>query len=389
MRPRAAGALLVGVLLVACVMRSPITVVGPLVPAVSADLRLTSTAAGVLTTVPLLAFAASSAAVPRVADHLGLRRTLFAALLLLAAGSGLRWHPSAAALFTGTALLGVAIAVVNVLLPALLRQAFPARVALLTSGYVVVMGLAGSAASGLAVPVADGAPGGWRTALAVWALPALLAAAVWSLQLRRPEARVPRSARARAPWRSPLAWAVTAFMGAQSVTFYVLIAWLPTVLVERSGLDEAAAGWHLSLVQGAGVLASLLVPAVATSARRARRTGVAGSLLTGTGYALLLLAPGWTVAASVVVGAGGGITVVSALAAISSRAVDASGAAALSGMAQSVGYLLAALGPVAVGALHAGTGSWTLPLVLMTAVGLLQAFAARAAGRDAVVLPAR
>jgi CP family cyanate transporter-like MFS transporter len=205
----------------------------------------------------------------------------------------------------------------------------------------------------------------------VWGAPALLAAAVWTVQLRRAEAVVPAGAHARAPWRSPLAWSVTLFMGCQSVTFYVLVAWLPTILRDRAGLGASAAGWHLSLVQGAGVVASLAVPRAAGPATR--------------GFAVLLLAPQQAGLASVVLGLGGGATVVLALSTISARAADAASAAALSGMAQSVGYLLAAAGPVTIGALHAATGSWTVPLVLLALVSSVQALVARAAGRDAVV----
>nr|WP_276610630.1 MFS transporter [Kineococcus siccus] len=377
--------MLAGIVLVACVMRAPITGVGSVLPAISADERLTSTTAGLLTALPLLAFAAASGVVPRLAGRLGLRRTLFVALLLLLAGSVLRSVPGVVALFAGTALLGVAIAVVNVLLPALLRREFPSRVALMTSGYVVVMGLAGSIAAGAVVPLSGALPGGWRTALAVWGAPALLAAVVWTAQLRRAEPVVAGGEHARAPWRSPLAWSVTAFMGCQSVTFYVLVAWLPTVLRDRAGLGPEAAGWHLSLVQGAGVVASLAVPLVARSVTGSRRASVVTSLVTAAGFLVLLVAPHQAGLASVVLGLGGGATVVLALSTFSARAADAAGAAALSGMAQSVGYLVAAAGPVTIGAIHAATGSWTVPLVLLAVVAGGQAVVARAAGRDAVV----
>ncbi|WP_205708569.1 MFS transporter [Kineococcus siccus] len=384
-RRRTTALLLAGIVLVACVMRAPITGVGSVLPAISADERLTSTTAGLLTALPLLAFAAASGVVPRLAGRLGLRRTLFVALLLLLAGSVLRSVPGVVALFAGTALLGVAIAVVNVLLPALLRREFPSRVALMTSGYVVVMGLAGSIAAGAVVPLSGALPGGWRTALAVWGAPALLAAVVWTAQLRRAEPVVAGGEHARAPWRSPLAWSVTAFMGCQSVTFYVLVAWLPTVLRDRAGLGPEAAGWHLSLVQGAGVVASLAVPLVARSVTGSRRASVVTSLVTAAGFLVLLVAPHQAGLASVVLGLGGGATVVLALSTFSARAADAAGAAALSGMAQSVGYLVAAAGPVTIGAIHAATGSWTVPLVLLAVVAGGQAVVARAAGRDAVV----
>ncbi|WP_337062642.1 MFS transporter [Kineococcus sp. G2] len=387
---RAGALLLAAVLLTACSMRSPLTGVGPVLPAVSAGTGLGTTAAGLLTSLPLIAFAAASGAVPRAAGRLGVQPTVVAALVLLVAGAALRWVPGAAPLFTGTALIGVAIAVTNVLLPVVVRTGFGAHLALVTSGYLVVMQLAGGIASGTAVPLSEQLPGGWRTALAVWALPALAAAALWAPLLRARPAGAAGGHRAPAPWRSPLAWAVTAHMGAQSFVFYCLLTWLPTLLRERAGLGAVAAGWELTLLQAAGVSASLLVPALARGPRGTRRTMLGAALVELTGIALLLAATGGAAAVLATAGValtglGGGAALVLALAATASRAADAAGAVALSGMAQSVGYLLAAAGPVLVGALHEATGSWTVPLLLVAAAAAGQAAAARRAGADDVV----
>ncbi|MFB9377119.1 MFS transporter [Kineococcus gynurae] len=378
------GILLV-VALTACSMRAPLTGVGPLVGRIGTDTGLTAAALGALTTLPLLAFAGASLFVARLAARWGLLRTLLLALALLVTASGLRWVPGVAPLFAGTLLLGIAIAVVNVLLPALLRSRFPDRVATLTSGYVVAMGLVGSAASGLAVPLAQGVPGQWRTALAVWAVPALLAALVLTGPARRDRPTVRVGPRRAAPWGSVQAWWVTAFMGLQSATFYVLLAWLPSIVTDRAGVGEVAAGWQLSIVQGAGVVAGLLVPVLARGVRATRRLAVGASAATTVGFGLLLLVPQVPSLAALVVGAGGGATVVLALSAISARAADVEGAAALSGMAQSVGYALAAAGPVVMGALHAATGSWTLPLLLAVLLSAVMVLSAAKACRDRTV----
>ncbi|MEZ0493966.1 MFS transporter [Kineococcus sp. TBRC 1896] len=378
--------LLAGLLLVACAMRSPITGVGSVLPLVSDDLGLSAAAAGALTSLPLVAFAASSLVVPKVAARLGARTTLVLAMFLLTAGSALRWVPGVAPLFAGTALLGIAIAVANVLMPALVRAEFPGRTALLTSGYVVLMQVVGSLASGVSVPVSQTVAGGWRTALVVWAAPALLAALLWLPLVRGRRGAGAVQAHARTPWRSPLAWAVTAFMGTQSMLFYVLLSWLATIARDRSGLDATASGVLLSELQVVGVVGSLLVPAIAgRSVHRTRWVAVAATLCSATGILLLLLAPAAAVAAVGLVGLGGGGSVVLALAAISARAADAPTAAALSGMAQAVGYLAAAVGPVAFGALHSATGDWTVPLAALVAVALVQLVPAWTAHRDATV----
>ncbi|WP_432492351.1 MFS transporter [Kineococcus gypseus] len=392
-RPRGGALLLAAVLLTACAMRAPLTGVGPVLGEVAAGTGLGSTASGVLTSLPLLAFAAASAAVPRAAGRLGVRPALLLALLVLVAGAGVRWLPGPVPLFAGTALLGVAIAVANVLLPGVVRAGFRARAAVAASAYLVLMQLAGGLAAGSAVPLAERLPGGWRTALVVWALPALAAALLW-VPLARSRTGAAAGPRARAPWRSPLAWAVTVHMGAQSLVFYSLLAWLPTLLRERSGLGATEAGWQLTLLQASGVLASLLVPALVggsgSDARRSRRATVGAALLEVAGVVLLLGATGAAAGvlvpvAVVLVGAGGGAALVLALAATSERAADAAGAVALSGMAQSVGYLLAAAGPVLVGAAHAASGSWVPPLLLVGALALVQLAAGRRAGAGGVV----
>lgn len=383
--PRAAFVLLLGLVLVACAMRAPLTGVGSLVPAISTDLDLSAAAAGALTSLPLMAFAVSSLVVPRVAARLGQRATLVGALFLLVAGSLLRWVPGVLPLFVGTAVLGVAIAVANVLMPALIRAEFPGRIALLTSTYVVLMQVVASAASGLVVPLSQVLAGGWRTALVVWAVPALAVALLWLPSIGR-RVRTTATAPARAPWNSPLAWAVTGYMALQSLIFYVLLAWLATIVLDRSGLDPTAAGVLLSIMQVAGVVGSLLVPVVAgRSVVRTQRVAVVATVFTTAGLVLLLAAPAAAVPAVVVAGLGMGGSVVLALAAVSSRAADGGGAVALSGMAQAVGYLGAAIGPVVVGGLHSVSGSWTVPLAVLVAAAVTQLFFAHAANRDATI----
>ncbi|WP_432510009.1 MFS transporter [Kineococcus sp. SYSU DK001] len=387
---RTALVLLAGLVLVACAMRSPITGVGSVLPLVSDDLGLGPAAAGALTSLPLLAFAASSLVVPRVSARLGHRLTLVLALFLLGAGAALRWVPGVVPLFTGTALIGVAIAVANVLMPAFVRAEFPHRIPILTSTYVVLMQVVGGAASGVAVPLAEHVTGGWRTALVVWAAPAVLAALLWLPLIRRAHAERVERAHARTPWRSPLAWAVTAFMGSQSLLFYVLLSWLATIARDRSGLDPTAAGVLLSVLQVAGVAGSLLVPVVSgRSATRTRWAAVGSTALSISGVVLLLVAPSAALAAVALAGLGGGGSVVLALASVSSRAADGPTAVALSGMAQAVGYLAAAVGPVAFGGLHSLTGGWDVPLAALAVVAVAQLWSAWAAHRDATVRAGR
>ncbi|OPG10031.1 MFS transporter [Microbispora sp. GKU 823] len=377
---RSGRALLVwGLLVVAANLRPSLTAVGPLLERVQADLELAPAVAGLLSTLPLLAFAVISPMVPRLAAQWGPERLLWGALVVLTLGIAIRWAPTAIALFAGTVLIGSGIAVGNVLLPSLIKRDFPTRVGLLTSAYATVMGAVAAVASGVAVPMSQVAPGGWHTALGCWIVPALVAVVLWLPQVRtsRPAAETVRGH--RLPWRSALAWAVTAFMGLQSLGFYVVVTWLPQVF-QDSGVSAAAAGWLLFVFQAVAVATSLAVPAALRWARDQRAVATASSVVLLAGYLGLLAVPGWALLWSVVLGLGGGACLVLALAFLSLRAQDATVAGALSAMAQSIGYLLAAAGPVIFGLLHTVGSGWQAPIILMCVAAAGQVIVAMVAG---------
>ncbi|MEU6430347.1 MFS transporter [Microbispora sp. NPDC046973] len=381
---RSGGALLVwGLLVVAANLRPSLTGVGPLLDRVQADLELAPAVAGLLSTLPLLAFAVMSPMVPRLAARWGPERLLWGALVVLTLGIAIRWVPAAIGLFAGTVLIGAGVAVGNVLLPSLIKRDFPARVGLLTSAYATVMGAVAAVASGVAVPVSQVAPGGWHTALGCWIVLALAAVVLWLPQVRtsRPASEAIR--RHRLPWDSALAWAVTAFMGLQSLGFYVVVTWLPQVF-QASGVSAEAAGWLLFVFQAVAVSTSLAVPAALRWARDQRAVAVTSSVVLLVGYLGLLLTPGWALLWSVVLGLGGGACLVLALAFLSLRAQDATVAGALSAMAQSIGYLLAAAGPVIFGLLRTVSAGWQAPIALLCVAAVGQVIVAMMAGRGTV-----
>ncbi|WP_426514298.1 CynX/NimT family MFS transporter [Dactylosporangium sp. McL0621] len=378
--------IIAGVLLIGAVGRAPITSVGPLVADIRHDLGLSSAASGLLTTLPLLAFSVFSLIAPRIAGRIGLERSLGLALVLLAGGIAVRSLPTQ--LWTGTLAVGAAIACFNVLLPGVVKRDFPDRVAQLTGGYSATQSVVAAVASGTAVPLAAMAAG-WRYALGSWALLVLVAVAVWVPQLRHGPVSAARPAvrRAPLPWRSPLAWQVTAFMGMQSLCFYVLVAWLPT-LEREHGIAAAVAGWHLFASLAASVVANLTVPVLIRRLPDQRLIGAGCAACIGLGIAGLQWLPwtaGYALAAILVTGFGAGMALVVCLSLFSLRTRDDSQTAALSAMAQAVGYLLAASGPVLIGALRDLSGSWTVPVAALCAVAGLMAVAAFLAGRSATV----
>ena len=390
------GLVLVGLLLVGANLRASITSVGPVLDELRDELALPSAAASALISLPVLAFAAVSPFAPALARRLGLEQTLGLALGVLATGIVLRSLPVAGLLWVGTILLGVAIAVVNVELPALVKRDFPERIGQVTGTYSAVQAVFAAAAAGLAVPIAGSTESGWRLAIGVWAGLAIVALAVFAPQLRRRdvvpagaddlvlEAPSERDRGSRSPWRSALAWQVTAFMGLQSVCYYSLITWLPTI--ERAmGIGAAEAGVHQLVFNAAGIIGSVVASALIPRFRDQRLLAGVGAAVIGLALVGILLVPALMVLWATLAGAAGGLCIVIALSLFGLRTRDHGQAAALSGMAQAAGYLVAAAGPIVVGALHDLTDGWQASIALLIAVDVLLVVAAQFAGRRRLV----
>lgn len=377
-----------GILLIALNLRPAIAAVGPLAAMIRDAMGLSNPLLGLLTTLPLLAFGTVSMLAPKFTRRYGMEGTMAGALVVLVLGILLRSWPSVAALFAGTFLFGSGIAFGNVLLPALVKQGFSRKFGLMTSLYSGMMGVGAALAAGLAVPLSRTLPGGWRGALAIWAVPALLALAVWLPQLARARQRGPATAGGagtQALFRSRLAWNVALFMGLQSFAFYVVLAWLPDMLRHR-GMDAAAAGWMLSLSQACGIAGSLLVPLWA--GRRRDQHAIVRWLVGLEAMALLgLCFPGygpvelWAALLGLMLGGSFSL----ALYLIVVRAPDTRIATQLSGMSQSIGYLLAATGPILAGALFDLGGHWQPVFFLLLAVAALKLYTGTGAARAGVV----
>ena len=375
--------MIAGFLLISANLRAALTSVGPLVETIRADLSLTAGQAGFIGTLPLLTFAAVSPQIPRLTRRVGTDQMLWAALALLAVGIVLRSLPVTGLLWVGTVLLGVAIAVGNVLMPSLIKRDFPRHVGAMTGVYTAVIGIVASTAAGVAVPLAGTLPGGWRTSLGCWAGLVLVALAVWTPQItRRRAVVVPDTDKAATPWRSLLAWECAGFMALSACGFYTVFAWYSSIL-QSYGTSETAAGWLLFAYQLIGVVMSFVMPVVLSRMRDQRAAASASAVLTLIGYLGLLFAPDLAVLWVLVTGFGAGGVFFLALAFFSLRAGDARSSAALAGMGQSIGYLVGAVGPVLFGFLHDATGGWRVPLAVLAGVAVCQALIGLRAGRDA------
>ena len=388
-RSRVWGVLVIlAILLLAANLRTALTSVAPLIGEIRDGTGISNGVAGLLTTLPLLAFAFLSPAAPRLASRFGMERALLGSLLLLAVGILLRSEGAVAPLFLGTAVLGAAIAVGNVLVPSLVKREFPERVGLMTSAYTTALAISAAVAAGVSVPIAQ-AGAGWRGSLALWALPALLAAVAWLPLLRGggdANASAHASRRVAGLWRSPLAWCVTMFMGLQSLAYYVTLTWLPEILQEE-GMSVAGAGWMFALSQAIAIPSMSLAPVIA--GRRPSQYGVVVTAvaLSGAGIlGLLLFGDNAATLWVVLLGLGQGASFSLALTFFALRAPDAGHAAALSGMAQSVGYLFAAAGPFLFGVLRDATHAWKIPLVLLLGIMVCLLISGLGAARDARVV---
>ncbi len=375
-QPRLQKSLLIaGIVLIALNLRPALAGVGPLISSIRQDTGLSNTLLGLLTTLPLLAFGVFSTLTSLFTKRFGIEGTLAGAMLLLTGGSLIRVIPAVGPLFFGTLLIGIAIAMGNVLLPGIVKRDFPEKTGVMTSVYSSVMGVGAALAAGISVPMAEGLGLGWRWSLGSWALVSLMALLVWLPQLKNqtiPENNRSLKRSLKDLGRSPLAWQVALFMGLQSLTFYVILAWLPEILQGR-GIKPDYAGWMLALSQGMGVLGSVVIPTWAGRLNDQRKivwllTAMEAISLLGLMFSNPLLTPLWVSAIGFTLGGYFGL----ALLFIVLRTTDTETATELSGMAQSIGYLLASVGPALFGFLHDFTHSWLVPLLFLAVVMLVK-----------------
>ena len=367
--------LLFVVLLTAANLRTPITATGPILDNICQTFGLSAAQAGLLNFIPLMMFAALAPISAWAGNRFGLEKTLWAALWLIGIGSGLRIIGNESGLWCGTLVLSGGIAAANVLLPPLIKRDAQQHTAKYIGLYASTMAITASIASGVAAPLAAFSEGGWTLSLAVWLLPVIVALFAWRPLLAR--AAVPRTQAAApspaglSPWRSWLGWQVSLFMGLQSLVFYTLIAWF-TPYAQSNGFSQVSAGWLLFLYQIVAVAANLACMSAIRRLRDQRLLGFIASLAIFSGVAGLLLFPALAALWLIVAGLGAGASMVLSLSLFSLRTTHPHQASHLSGMAQCVGYSLAALGPLFFGMLHQQLHSWSLPLLALVGMSLLQ-----------------
>lgn len=361
--------MLVGLVALAFNLRPTAVAVGPVLDELRADLGMSPPLAGVLTSMPALAFAAFGALSPAVASRFGPHRTIAAALGLVVTGSiarTLSHHPATFLAFSVVALAGMAAA--NVLLPSLVRLHFPDRIGLVTSLYSTSLTVGIATAAIVTAPLAEAA-GSWRVSFMVGTAAAAAALVLWLALQRLDAGRAPLHERPRGIGlarvaRTRLGWTMAIFFGSQSAFAYSLFGWLPAIY-RGAGFSPTAAGVFLGIATGAGIPLAFLLPVHAS-----RRPSPWLALVVIVSFAVagmtgILLAPRtlpWLWALFLAIGNSAFPLV---LALIGLRARTPEGTAALSGFTQGVGYLVATCGPLALGMLRGATGGFTAPAVAM------------------------
>ncbi|OBX24179.1 MULTISPECIES: CynX/NimT family MFS transporter [Bizionia] len=380
--------LLVGILFIAVNLRPALSSIGPLIDMIRQDVGLSETLLGLLTTLPLIAFGVVSTITPLFTKRFGIGNTLLGSLILLAVGIIIRSIGGVFELYLGTIFLGIAIAFGNVLIPAMIKRNFPHKAGLVTSLYSGIMSLGAAFAAGLSVPLAMEMNLGWRGSLGVWAVLAVIAVIIWIPNLKRINRTVPNRSFKEAMKKlsgSKLVWKLALYMGFQSFAFYVILAWLPAILMDR-GYDASYAGWMLSLSQATGIIGAIFIPIWAGS-RKDQRLVIVSLVIVEVIALLGLLFPeiGFTEVWVGLIGMVLGGTFGLALLLIVLRSDDAETAAELSGIVQSIGYFIAATGPFIVGVIYDLTDAWHYALILLVVISFIKLTMGIGVGKDSKV----
>lgn len=374
---------LCSVVFIASTLRAPIVAVGPVIPDIVKALSLSPALVSLITTIPLLCFAFGSAFMPKVSKSLGLEYTLLYAIVLLVLGLLIRPLGNIFYLFLGSTFLGLAITTGNVLMPAFIKKVFPNRVGWVTAFYLVSMNLTSALAVGYSIEMGKVFDLGWKSSIGIWVLLSVVAFFFWLPNLKlQPKKRKKNKRVITGLWNSPLAWKISIFMGTQSVIFYVFAAWLPTVLQDW-GMTASDSGWMLSYVQMGQVPMMLLGPLLADKMKSqvGMVWGIFITLLSGL-LLIIIWETTFILLASILVGIAVGLAFALSTMFFVLRTKNVEEAAELSGMAQSVGYFLAACFPPLFGVLYAATSSWEIPLYTLIGVTFLLLFMGLPASRD-------
>ncbi|MEY8772832.1 MFS transporter [Erwinia sp. ACCC 02193] len=379
----------IGILLIASNLRAPITALGPVIHEIAASFNLSGVYTGLLNALPLLIFGLASPFAPLLTRRIGLEKSLLTAIVLITAGCLTRSSLGGMGLWTGTFIIGLGIAVANVLIVPLIKRDYPGHTARCIGLYAATMALTAALSSGIAFPLSALSSATWRVSLGIWVIPAAFALIIWMKVCARTDKEADLTTKPvvrsiSSVWKSGVAWQVSMFMALQTMVFYTLIDWYPSMANEH-GVSSSAAGFHLFIYQAVAVVANLSTALFITRLKDQRLLGLVCSLFITSGVAGLLIMPGISVLWLILAGIGAGMSMVTCLTLFGLRAREHHQAGQLSGKAQCIGYLIGALGPCLAGILHGHTHTWSSILLCLILISLVQAYFSWQAGRNRFV----
>jgi CP family cyanate transporter-like MFS transporter len=376
---------LLSLVFISLAIRPPVASIGPLVEELIRTEFLTLFQVSLMTSLPIVCFGLGAFLSPALVKRFTLNKAMMYVLIVLSVAMATRLIGGFPALMTSTIIIGLAIAVANVLIPTIVREQFPDRIELITGVYVTLLAISASFSAAIAVPSSD-LLGGWRGALAVWFIPAVLAIVFWvplfrSKSVGKVSSVATHAEERKAVVRSSLTWGIVFFFGLQSGGFYSVLNWLPSLLIDR-GMSAVDAGSLLGLTTFVGVPSGFLASLLFRKFKSLSLIAVGMTSLTLAGLLMIWLTPELLVLACVITGFGFAATFPLSLTLIGSRASTSTQTTQLSALAQGWGYLISAAGTFGFGFLREVTGNWDASLVLVSVLTFIQLFAGAVAGRD-------
>ena len=351
-------------------MRAPIVALGSIAPVVQDALNITETQIGWLGAIPMLTFAVGALISPAIGKRFGIENTLIVMIVLLTIGMIIRAViPTWTGFLTGTIILTLAIGFANTLAAPVIKMRTPKNIPLITGLFSLTMTVTAGIVAGVVLPLSERV--GWQWSLGGWSILGLFAIVIWVfLRMRlgssaNAQTILPTGTSDISMWRTAFAWQIAIFMGIQSVLYYTVASFLPSILVSK-GLSAVKAGQMGSVFQFMAPLAILSLTWLINRGRPIQALAVLATVLNVIGVlGLSYLSPDLAWLWAGFMGAGCSAIFTLSMMLFSMRTYSTNQASELSGMAQAVGYVIAFFGPLGTGWLHEITDSWDLPLLLM------------------------
>ncbi|MGV0966903.1 CynX/NimT family MFS transporter [Empedobacter falsenii] len=358
------------VILVSTNLRAPITAVSPILDEMKSVLKIDNFQASLLTSIPLFVFAFFSILVSKATAKINIRHGLIYSLIILIIGIYVRIYGNISMLYIGSLLIGLGICIGNVLTPAYIKNTFPTKIGIMTGIFSVSMSLIAALASGLSIAIGNWTNLGWKGSLGVWIVAAIAALIIVCIDSFKNKTTTQQKTVQSEDvkfniFKSKQAWNISIFMGLQSLIYYCLVALLPTLLIDF-GMTKTNAGWVFSVLQLAMLPAMLVSPVLASRMKNPKIMIYITSALYFIGIiTLLIFKAKFSYLSAILIGIAGGFAFSLSILFFSLRTKTMVGTIKISGMAQSVGYLIAAFGPPIFGKLYDIDSTWSYSLYFL------------------------